>query len=148
MVTKTPKWEHITPVLKILHWLPVKYRAQCKVLLLTFKGLYGLAPLYIADLLNLSHMSQNVIYVQRIRIYWKFQKLNTAQQAIVHSQSPHGPEMSPLKTSDQVYPSSHPSYSDNSIASLVLAEGASTRKELMRGCETGPMELIIMFFFR
>ena len=33
-----------------LHWLPVKARADLKVLLQTYKALHGLAPTYISDL--------------------------------------------------------------------------------------------------
>ena len=29
-----PTFEHISPVLKVLHWLPVKYRVECKIALL------------------------------------------------------------------------------------------------------------------
>lgn len=46
------KHEPITPVLKRLHWLPIKFRIQYKILLLTFKALHGLAPDYIIELLT------------------------------------------------------------------------------------------------
>ena len=32
-----PKFEHISPVLKRLHCLPIKYRVECKITLLVFK---------------------------------------------------------------------------------------------------------------
>ena len=32
-----PKFEHISPLLKWLHWLPIKYRVECKIALLVFK---------------------------------------------------------------------------------------------------------------
>ena len=48
ILTRTPKIDHITPVLASLHWLPVK--ADFKVLLLTYKALHGLAPTYLSDL--------------------------------------------------------------------------------------------------
>ena len=51
VVTLTRKRDHITPVLYILHWLPVKERIEYKILLITFKALSGLAPRYIIDLL-------------------------------------------------------------------------------------------------
>ena len=51
IVTKTRKYEHITPVLRELHWLPVDYRIQYKILLLVFKCINGLAPVYLQDLL-------------------------------------------------------------------------------------------------
>jgi hypothetical protein len=52
IITKTKPTDHITPVLKSLHWLPVKYRIQYKVLLLTFKCLNGKAPAYLTQLLE------------------------------------------------------------------------------------------------
>ena len=42
----------ITPILINLHWLPVRYRISFKILLLTFKALYGMAPSYIIDLIH------------------------------------------------------------------------------------------------
>lgn len=53
LLTGTRKRENITPVLASLHWLPVKYRINFKVLLFVFKALHGLAPGYISDLLSL-----------------------------------------------------------------------------------------------
>ena len=45
--------DHITPVLRQLHWLPVSQRIAYKILLLTFKALHGLAPQYISKLIKL-----------------------------------------------------------------------------------------------
>jgi hypothetical protein len=41
IITKTRKHDHITPVLKDLHWLPVRCRINFKILLLVFKALRG-----------------------------------------------------------------------------------------------------------
>merc|ERR1712035_195653 len=51
VLTRTRGQEHITPVLKSLHWLPVRFRIDFKVLLLVFKCLNGLGPSYLTDLL-------------------------------------------------------------------------------------------------
>ena len=56
LLTRTRKREHITPVLASLHWLPVRFRIDFKILLITFKALNGFSPAYIADLLSL-HIS-------------------------------------------------------------------------------------------
>ena len=53
-------YDHITPVLINLHWLPVRYRINFKILLLTFKALYGMAPSYIIDLI---HTKTNTCYL-------------------------------------------------------------------------------------
>lgn len=52
LVTKTKCKDHITPVLRQLHWLPVNERIVFKVLLLTFKVLNGYAPSYLSSLLE------------------------------------------------------------------------------------------------
>ena len=41
ILTGTRKHEHVTPVLLQLHWLPVEYFVQYKIILLTYKALYG-----------------------------------------------------------------------------------------------------------
>ncbi len=51
VLTKTKKVDHITPVLRSLHWLPVCQRIDFKILLLVYKELNGLGPKYISDLL-------------------------------------------------------------------------------------------------
>ena len=39
--TRTKKVDHITPVLRSLHWLPVCQRTDFKILLLVYKTLNG-----------------------------------------------------------------------------------------------------------
>ena len=53
LLTATRRYEHITPVLLNLHWLPVKHRINFKILLATFKALNNLALSYLSDLLPL-----------------------------------------------------------------------------------------------
>ncbi len=53
IITRTSSTEHITPVLYYLHWLPVKYRIEYNILLLTFKALHNSAPPYLSDLLHI-----------------------------------------------------------------------------------------------
>jgi len=51
ILTRTKKFDHITPILSKLHWLPVRQRIIYKVLVLTWKTLNGTAPEYLRDLL-------------------------------------------------------------------------------------------------
>ncbi len=51
---------NISPVLISLHWLPVKYRIHFKSLLFVYKGLHGLAPSYISDLLFYCNASREL----------------------------------------------------------------------------------------
>ena len=47
------KFDHITPALIDLHWLPVTFRVQFKLLLFVYKSLHNQSPSYIKDLLSL-----------------------------------------------------------------------------------------------
>ena len=57
IVTNTHRFEHNTPIIRQLHWLPVSYRIHFKILLLTFKALHGLSPKYIRDLVSIRKVS-------------------------------------------------------------------------------------------
>ena len=57
LIFEESKYRHVTPLLKSLHWLPVKYRIIFKVLLITFKAIHGLAPVYISELISIRDVS-------------------------------------------------------------------------------------------
>ena len=52
LLTGSRKFDHITPILASLHWLPISYRIDFKIALITYKALSGLAPSYISDLID------------------------------------------------------------------------------------------------
>ena len=52
LLTGTNKSDHITPVLKSLHWLPVERRIDSKVPLLAYRALHDQAPSSTRDLLQ------------------------------------------------------------------------------------------------
>ncbi|XP_067305621.1 uncharacterized protein, partial [Pseudorasbora parva] len=52
VLTRTRKYDHISPVLSTLHWLPIKHRIHFKILLITYKALNSLAPRYLSELLT------------------------------------------------------------------------------------------------
>ena len=47
--TMSWKFDHITPVLRDLHWLPLRRRIDFKVATLVYKCLHGFAPPYLAE---------------------------------------------------------------------------------------------------
>ncbi len=51
-LTRSRKYDHITPILQSLHWLPIKFHVSYKIVLLTYKALIGLAPAYLTSLLS------------------------------------------------------------------------------------------------
>ena len=69
------KHDHVTPLLKELHCLPVEQRIIFKILLLTFKGLNNLCPSYISDLLetykparSLRSSTRNLLVIPRSKL--------------------------------------------------------------------------------
>ena len=61
VITNTSKYQHITPILKKLHWLPIKQRIDYKLCLLTYKTLTNQQPTYLYNSLSFpSHDSHSV----------------------------------------------------------------------------------------
>ena len=54
LITRKKKFDHVTPLLEELHWLPVEYRIIFKMMLICFKALHGTGPLYIKDMLTIA----------------------------------------------------------------------------------------------
>ena len=51
VVTNAPRFSRSVPILKRLHWLPVKFRIHFKICAITFRTLKENQPSYLADLL-------------------------------------------------------------------------------------------------
>ena len=54
LITNTRKYDHITPALYNLHWLPVFYRIYFKILIVAFKAIYNMLPSYISNLVSIT----------------------------------------------------------------------------------------------
>ena len=48
-----PRFCHITPILYKLHWLPVTFRIDYKIIIITYKAIHGPAPNYSSSLVDL-----------------------------------------------------------------------------------------------
>ena len=68
LVTRTRLRDHITHVLLALHWLPVRHRIECKVLVIVFKCLHGLASIYLAELLHVHHRDSRLRQEQHLTL--------------------------------------------------------------------------------
>ena len=53
ILTGTKRFEHITPILKALYWLPIRQRISYKLAVTTFKCIKGQAPPYLCNMINL-----------------------------------------------------------------------------------------------
>ncbi len=52
IITRTSRYEHITPVLQGLHWLPIKRRMEYKIIMHTFRALHNQSPEYMQDMIT------------------------------------------------------------------------------------------------
>ena len=52
VILRRGKYDHITPTLGKLHWLPVQYRILYKIIIITYKALHAQAPSYLSTLLR------------------------------------------------------------------------------------------------
>ena len=52
LVFNQPRFSHVTPLLRSLHWLPVAARTEYKTLMLVFKASKGMAPPYLQSLIE------------------------------------------------------------------------------------------------
>jgi hypothetical protein len=72
-VSRTPKFSHISPVLKSLHWLKIDQRIHYKVLSITYKTLQSQEPSYLHNLLhvqsNTSTRSSATVTLKRPTIH-------------------------------------------------------------------------------
>ena len=66
VVSMTSKFNHVTPILKELHWLPVAYRVKFKILILIYKILHDMAPDYLKNLIVLYKSSRPLRFLAEI----------------------------------------------------------------------------------
>ncbi len=75
LVTGSKKYDHITPLMKQLHWLPINQRIIYKIILITYKSLTGSAPDYINNMLkpytpsaNLRSSSKGLLTIPSVKL--------------------------------------------------------------------------------
>ena len=65
LISRTSRYDHITPILRELHWLPMQYRAQYQILTYTYKALHDECPIYIKRLLQVYRPTRNLRSTQQ-----------------------------------------------------------------------------------
>ena len=58
LISGTMRHEHISGILRELHWLPATKRCQYKLLVLTYQALHGNLPFYICEVLHWYHLTR------------------------------------------------------------------------------------------
>ena len=81
VVTKSPSFTGSVPLLRSLHWLPVKYRVHFKICLLTYKALHEEQPVYLRSLIAISLPSRSLRSNRGITLSVPRIKTNTGARA-------------------------------------------------------------------
>jgi len=74
IVTNTRRYDHITPILQKLHWLPVRQRIHFQISLITYKSINDMAPEYLCELVSIRNSSRKLrsssqILLSRLKSY-------------------------------------------------------------------------------
>ena len=81
---RIPRRNHITPVLRELHWLRIHDRIIFKNLPLTHKAVNNTAPEYLCDLIRLNVKSTTIVHVHPlILVYYVFPQ--SVNRVLIHS---------------------------------------------------------------
>ena len=81
VATKSAPFIRSVPLLRSLHWLPVKYRVHFKICLLTYKALYKEQPVYLRSLITTSLPSRSLRSNRGITLSIPRIKTNTGARA-------------------------------------------------------------------
>ncbi|XP_046572562.1 uncharacterized protein LOC124280626 [Haliotis rubra] len=75
ITSQSHRYDHISPVLQELHWLPVKHRINLKILCLAHQCLTDSAPVYLSELIQpycpygpLRSENQNLLTVPKVKL--------------------------------------------------------------------------------
>ena len=77
IMTNTRKYDHITPILQKLHWLPVRHRIHFKNLLITYKSINIMASDYLCELLTIRKSSRKLRSSSQILLQVPMSRLKT-----------------------------------------------------------------------
>ena len=69
VITNTSKYQHITPTLKTLHWIPIEQRIDYKLCLLTYTKHLQISNLHIFTIV---FHSRHILFLQDLRIHLFF----------------------------------------------------------------------------
>ena len=97
LVCSTPRFNHITPVIFSLHWLPVAYRIELKIFVLTFKAVYQLAPPYICNSsINKRNVNTSFVPLKNYYCSCPSNQMSTAPESQKRNDKRGGPKFSKI----------------------------------------------------
>ena len=68
LILSLSKFEHIIPALQQLHWLPIRYRIQFRIMTIVYKVVHNTAPEYICTLIDLAQSKYSLCSVNGINL--------------------------------------------------------------------------------
>lgn len=80
----------ISPILRLLHWLPVSFRIDFKALLLVFKAINGNGPKYLPDMLQQYNSHRSLRSQERNLIIQPVAKTKVVRQLLASMQLSSG----------------------------------------------------------
>ena len=89
VVLQMPRRTHADDVLAQLHWLPVSYRIEYKIALITYKALKFGQPRYLADLLIHQHQVRATRSEGQCRLHQPVPNSRTSSQCRLHQPVPN-----------------------------------------------------------
>ena len=81
LILRKKKYDSVTPLLKRLHWLPIKYRIMYKINLLTFKCMQNIAPSYLSELCVPYEPARSLRSSNQCLLTERARRTNTADRA-------------------------------------------------------------------
>ena len=89
IVTHTRKYDHITPILQKLHWLPVRECIHFKILLITYKSINDMAPDYLCELISIRKSSRKLKSSSQILLQVPVSRLKSYGDCAFSVVAPH-----------------------------------------------------------
>ena len=77
IITNTKRYDNITQVLRKLHWSPVRYRIQYKILLIIYKAITGMTPDYLCSLTSTKTSARSLRSSKQIVLHILASKLKS-----------------------------------------------------------------------
>ena len=118
MLFRSPRFTHISPILRSFHWLKIDQRIQYKVISLTYKTLQSQKPSYLYNLLNIQTntptRSSTSVTLQRPTVN---SRLKITDRSFTH----HAPVLWNSLPRDLRQPATHSSHTDVSCSTAQLA---------------------------
>ena len=74
LIVKAQIRDHVTPIQKQLHWLPIDFRIKFKIILMCFNCIHNTAPSYLRELIHIHEPSRRLRSSDKLLLHVPFRK--------------------------------------------------------------------------